>query len=147
MILISVLSTVAVVFGLGANLPQISRMARSRTAAGQSPIGWAMGALTNLCLAYVNLVGLGAMVLGVANLVTVVLCSVAISLILRYGGEAPAEAARPAAPGHDTLVEMPTQELMLLREAVDAAERRRAEWRAAQALAEGRDPEQALVAA
>ncbi|MGX6448603.1 hypothetical protein ACVU7I_11130, partial [Patulibacter sp. S7RM1-6] len=134
MILISLLSTVAVVFGIGANLPQIARMARTRTAAGQSPVGWAMGATTNLCLAYVNLVGLGAMVLGLANLVTVLLCSIAIALILRFGGgagDAPAEpvlaGTRPAAPGHETLVDMPTQELVLLREAVDAAERRRAE--------------------
>jgi hypothetical protein len=149
MLLISVLSTVAIAFGIGANLPQISRMMRSRSAAGQSPVGWAMGAVTNLCLAYVNLVGLGATFLGLANLMTVVLCSIAISLTLRFGGGVANDAApvtAPARPGHDTLVEMPTQELVLLREAVDSAAQRRAEWRAARAMAEGEDPQE-LVAA
>jgi hypothetical protein len=148
MLLISVLSTVAIAFGIGANLPQISRMMRSRSAAGQSPVGWAMGAVTNLCLAYVNLVGLGATFLGLANLTTVVLCSVAISLTLRFGGGVAADdaAVAPARPGHDTLVDLPTQELVLLREAVDSAAQRRAEWRAARAMAEGEDPQE-LVAA
>jgi hypothetical protein len=146
MLLISVLSSVAIAFGIGANLPQISRMMRSRSAAGQSPIGWAMGAVTNLCLAYVNLVGLGATFLGLANLMTVVLCSIAISLTLRFGGGVAADDAAPARPGHDTLVDLPTQELVLLREAVDSAAQRRAEWRAARAMAEGEDPQE-LVAA
>jgi hypothetical protein len=149
MLLISVLSTVAIAFGIGANLPQISRMMRSRSAAGQSPVGWAMGAVTNLCLAYVNLVGLGATFLGLANLTTVVLCSVAIALTLRFGGEvASAVGAQPArsTPDHDGLHELPTQELVLLREAVDSAARRRAEWRAQNAVADGEDPRE-LVAA
>lgn len=146
MLLISVLSSVAIAFGIGANLPQISRMLRSRSAAGQSPVGWAMGAVTNLCLAYVNLVGLGATFLGLANLTTVVLCSIAIALTLRFGGAVATDAATPARPGHDTLVELPTQELVLLREAVDSAAQRRAEWRAARAMADGEDPQE-LVAA
>lgn len=148
MLLISVLSSVAIAFGIGANLPQISRMMRSRSAAGQSPVGWAMGAVTNLCLAYVNLVGLGATFLGLANLTTVVLCTVAITLTLRFGGGVAADAstADPVRPGHDTLVDLPTQELVLLREAVDSAAQRRAEWRAARAMAEGEDPQE-LVAA
>ena len=148
MLLISVLSSVAIAFGIGANLPQISRMLRSRSAAGQSPVRWAMGAVTNLCLAYVNLVGLGATFLGLANLTTVVLCSIAIALTLRFGGGVPADAgaAAPVRPGHDTLVDLPTQELVLLREAVDSAAQRRAEWRAARAMAEGEDPQE-LVAA
>jgi hypothetical protein len=150
MLLISVLSSVAIAFGIGANLPQISRMMRSRSAAGQSPVGWAMGAVTNLCLAYVNLVGLGATFLGLANLTTVVLCSVAIVLTLRFGGEvaSAADAAVPAraTPSHDGLHELPTQELVLLREAVDSAHRRRAEWRAQNAVADGEDPRE-LVAA
>jgi hypothetical protein len=133
MILVSILSSVAIAFGIGANLPQISRMLRTRSAAGQSPIGWVMGAVTNLCLAYVNLVGLGALFLGVANLGTVILCSIAVALTLRFGGgaaEAPAVAA--VAPGTDTMIGMPTQEFALLHEAIHAAEQHRSAWRAQQ---------------
>lgn len=151
MLLVSVLSSVAIVFGIGANLPQIARMHRSRSAAGQSPIGWIMGAVTNLCLAYVNLVGLGATLLGVANLGTVVLCSIAVALTLRFGESGHVEAAIPApaavAPGvpagiasivassHDTMVDMPTQEFTLINEAVRAAEQRRVAWREEQRVA------------
>lgn len=145
MLLVSVLSSVAIVFGIGANLPQIARMHRSRSAAGQSPVGWIMGAVTNLCLAYVNLVGLGATLLGAANLGTVVLCSIAVALTLRFGesGQADAEAvpstvAAPAEPicvsslvasSYDTMVDMPTQEFTVINEAVRAAEQRRVAWR------------------
>jgi hypothetical protein len=144
MLLVSVLSSVAIVFGIGANLPQIARMHRSRSAAGQSPVGWIMGAVTNLCLAYVNLVGLGATLLGAANLGTVVLCSIAVALTLRFGASgqveaaavataspaaAPAEIASIVASSHDTMVDMPTQEFTLINEAVRAAEQRRVAWR------------------
>jgi hypothetical protein len=132
MFLVSVFSAVAIAFGIGANLPQISRMLRTRSAAGQSPVGWMMGAITNLCMAYVNLVGLGATFLGIANLGTVVLCSIAISLTLRYGASHGQPAAVAATPAPDTMVSMPTQEFALLHEAVTAAEQRRAEWRARQ---------------
>ena len=143
MLLVSVLSSVAIVFGIGANLPQIARMHRSRSAAGQSPVGWIMGAVTNLCLAYVNLVGLGATLLGAANLGTVVLCSIAVSLTVRFGETGPREtvtepmpvAAAPVgiaslvASSHDTMVDMPTQEFTVINDAVRAAEQRRVAWR------------------
>ncbi len=150
MLLVSVLSSVAIVFGIGANLPQIARMHRSRSAAGQSPVGWIMGAITNLCLAYVNLVGLGATLLGAANLGTVVLCSIAVALTVRFGQsghvEAPAvaTASSAAAPvgiasivasSHDTMVDMPTQEFTLINEAGRAAEQRRVAWREEQRAA------------
>ncbi|MGE4425278.1 MAG: hypothetical protein AB7G37_02365 [Solirubrobacteraceae bacterium] len=128
MFLITALSTAAIAFGIGANLPQIVRMSRARSAAGQSAIGWAMGAVTNLCLAYVNLVGLGALLLGVANLATVLLCCVAIALIRRFGR--PVTIASPV-PHPEALDAMLTQELALTREAVEAAQRRRDERRAA----------------
>lgn len=142
MLLVSVLSSVAIVFGIGANLPQIARMHRSRSAAGQSPVGWIMGAVTNLCLAYVNLVGLGATLLGAANLGTVVLCSIAVALTVRFGESghrdaptvgsasvAPVGIASLVASSHDTMVDMPTQEFTLINDAVRAAEQRRVAWR------------------
>ncbi|WP_320671756.1 hypothetical protein [Patulibacter defluvii] len=139
MLLVSLLSSAAIAFGLGANLPQIARMLQAGSAAGQSPFGWAMGAVANLCLAYVNLVGLGALLLGVANLITVLLCSVAIVLIRRLG-------AAPAEPLlHDARLDaMHTAELALTREAVEAAERRRADRRAAARAEEA--PREDLVA-
>lgn len=149
MLLVSVLSSVAIVFGIGANLPQIARMHRSRSAAGQSPVGWIMGAVTNLCLAYVNLVGLGATLLGAANLGTVVLCSIAVSLTVRFGetghretvtepepvAAAPVGIASLVASSHDTMVDMPTQEFTLINDAVRAAEQRRVAWREQQRVA------------
>lgn len=161
MLLVSVLSSVAIVFGIGANLPQIARMHRSRSAAGQSPVGWIMGAVTNLCLAYVNLVGLGATLLGAANLGTVVLCSIAVALTVRFGesGQREAEVVESApvaavttapvgiativASSHDTMVDMPTQEFTLINDAVRAAEQRRVAWREEQRLAQAAalDPE------
>lgn len=153
MLLVSVLSSVAIVFGIGANLPQIARMHRSRSAAGQSPVGWMMGAVTNLCLAYVNLVGLGATLLGAANLGTVVLCSIAVALTVRFGesghrGEAtdlepvpvvaapaPAGIASLVASSHESMVDMPTQEFTVINEAVRAAEQRRVAWREEQRAA------------
>ncbi len=128
MFLVTALSSAAIAFGLGANLPQISRMLRTRSAGGQSAVGWGMGAITNLCLAYVNLAGLGAVLLGAANLATVALCGVAIVLIRRFGAAAKA----PAVPADHALDAMLTQELALTREAVEAAQRRRDERRAAQ---------------
>jgi hypothetical protein len=164
MLLVSVLSSVAIVFGIGANLPQIARMHRSRSAAGQSPVGWIMGAITNLCLAYVNLVGLGATLLGAANLGTVLLCSIAVALTVRFGEVGQAEPAVPvaASPGapvgiasivassHDHMVDMPTQEFTLINDAVRAAEQRRAAWREEQrgaAHAVAIDPEADSTAA
>lgn len=159
MLLVSVLSSVAIVFGIGANLPQIARMHRSRSAAGQSPVGWIMGAVTNLCLAYVNLVGLGATLLGAANLGTVVLCSIAVALTLRFGAAGHAEsasaetAAAPAEPvcvaslvasSHDTMVDMPTQEFTLINDAVRAAEQRRVAWRDEQRAAQAVEAEPEL---
>lgn len=150
MLLVSVLSSVAIVFGIGANLPQIARMHRSRSAAGQSPVGWIMGAVTNLCLAYVNLIGLGATLLGVANLGTVVLCSIAVALTLRFGdvgtSDEPAETADRAsiasivASSHDRMLDMPTQEFSLIHETVRSAEQRRSAWRAEQRAAQTAEP-------
>jgi hypothetical protein len=39
----NLISVAAMALGLGGILPQLARMARSRSAAGQAPSGWAMG--------------------------------------------------------------------------------------------------------
>ncbi len=142
--LISLVSTIAMAVGLAASLPQIARMLRTRSSGGQSVLGWGMGLATNLSMAYVNLIGFGAVALMASNLVNAVLCVAAIALITRFNA-APADhpgqtdlvelpplpyvyatidplahvSARAA--DHAVLADMPTTEFVALREAVDAA--------------------------
>lgn len=114
--------------GLAAALPQIIRMHRTRSSGGQSVMGWGMGLITNLSMAYVNLFGFGAAALMASNLVSAVLCVAAMALIVRFGADADDLSAteaielRPVAATvhHGALVEMPTQEFVALREAVHA---------------------------
>lgn len=149
---ISLISTVAMALGLSASFPQILRMLSARSAGGQSIVGWAMGLGTNLCLAYVNAVGYGAIPLMASNIITAVLCSVACVLILRFR-EPATEATKPEdyvieipstpwlAPSasdarHGHIVGLPTTEFEVLRDAVFAAERTRRERQPAELVAQ-----------
>lgn len=139
--LISLLSTIAMTVGLAASLPQIGRMLRTRSAGGQSLVGWGMGLVTNLSMAYVNLVGFGAVALMGSNLVNGALCLTAMALIVRFN--APEAAVRdelasatvipmrptvvPSSPDHAHFADMPTTEFVALREAVAAASDHRAQ--------------------
>jgi len=51
MTLVTFLSSLAMALGLGGIVPQLVCMARSRSAAGHAPSGWAMGAAANLSMA------------------------------------------------------------------------------------------------
>jgi hypothetical protein len=73
--------------GLGGIVPQLVCMARARSAAGQSPSGWAMGVAANLSMGYVNGVAFHATMLSVYALSAAALCSAALALTLLYGGE------------------------------------------------------------
>ena len=116
--LITFLSLFAMLLGLAGGVPQIVRMLSARSAAGQSPSGWAMGMACNMAMAYVNLVGLHATLLAASNLLSMTLCGVAITLIVRL------EDRRP--PAASVVVhELPTAEFEALREAVLSAEARR----------------------
>lgn len=157
---ISFASTIAMAVGLAAALPQIVRMVRARSANGQSIIGWGMGLVANIAMAYVNLAGFHAAFLAASNALSASLCIAAMLLIARFAGPAEADelaelealaarearAARiagttpqPAAaargprlgyvPSHNTLVDMPTMELVALRTALDEAHAVRAERR------------------
>ncbi len=130
--LISLISTIAMAVGLAASLPQIARMATTRSSGGQSVLGWGMGLVTNLSMAYVNLFGFKAVALMASNLVNAGLCVAAMALITRFNS-APADdladaeliPLRPTlmtpAADHAVLADMPTTEFAALREAVDAA--------------------------
>lgn len=140
--LISLLSTIAMTVGLAAALPQITRMMRTRSAGGQSVVGWGMGLVTNLSMAYVNLVGFGAAALMASNLLNAAMCVAAMGLIVRFNGGSTdvvtgdlaatsvvplRPAILPAEPDHGHFADMPTQEFVALSEAVAAASDHRAQ--------------------
>jgi hypothetical protein len=124
MSLLPVLSSAAIVIGLAAALPQLSAMVRARSAAGQSALGWMLGATVNTLMAYVNFVGYHATPLALGNLASLAICLAAVGLVLRFGETAAAEG--DDAPAFH---ELPTQEFVLLREQLEHEARRRDERR------------------
>ena len=106
MTLISIASSIAIVLGFAGTLPHIRTMVLSRSSNGQSPTGWLIGILVNVMTGYVNLAGLGAVMLGVGNVIAGSFAAVALCCVIRYrGGSATpaadvagAEAAAAAAP-------------------------------------------------
>jgi hypothetical protein len=126
MSLLPIASTTAIVIGLCAALPQLGAMIRARSAAGQSALGWSLGAFVNLLMAYVNLVGYQATVLAAGNVASVGLCLTAVALVLRFGvgGD---EAFEEEAPIQ--FHELPTNEFYILREQLEDEARRRDERR------------------
>jgi hypothetical protein len=124
MSLLPILSSTAIVIGLAAALPQLSAMVRARSAAGQSALGWMLGATVNTLMAYVNFVGYHATPLALGNLASLAICLAAVGLVLRFG--APAEDVADAPPAFH---ELPTMELIVLREQLEHETRRRDERR------------------
>jgi hypothetical protein len=124
MTLLPIASSAAIVIGLCAALPQLAAMVRSRSAAGQSALGWTLGASVNLLMAYVNLAGYHAMTLALGNAASLALCLVAIGLVARFGDLAE-DADAPALAVH----ELPTTELFVLRDQLEHEARRRDERR------------------
>jgi hypothetical protein len=116
MTLVTLLSTIAMLLGLGGILPQLVRMVRSRSAGGQAPLGWGMGCAAHASMAYVNFFGFDSLLLSASNLVAGTLCAIAIVLITTLRG------STPAAP--IVVDELPTQEFVALRAAVLAREPR-----------------------
>jgi uncharacterized protein with PQ loop repeat len=124
--LITVISTLAGVVGIVGILPQLSTMVTTRTADGQSPLGWLLGASANVALAFVNLCGYHATVLAAGNLISLAGCLTAVALIRRYGAPT-TPTTPPAVPGPPAVIsEMHTGELVALSQAVIAEHRRRA---------------------
>ena len=69
MTLVTILSTCAMLLGLGGILPQLVRMVRSRSASGQAPLGWGLGCAAHASMAYVNFFGFGSLLLSASNVV------------------------------------------------------------------------------
>jgi hypothetical protein len=116
---ITSISMLAVIIGVTGIVPQLVTMLRSRSARGQSMLGWALGFTANLSLAFVNAFGNHAPVLAIGNVLSFSGCLAAVLLICRYPGhEEP--------PAVDAFVtDMRTHEFIALREAVIAEDQRR----------------------
>jgi hypothetical protein len=119
MTLLTFASTTAILIGLCAAVPQLSAMVRARSAAGQSALGWTLGAFVNSLMAYVNFAGYHAAALALGNVASLALCLIAVGLVARFG-DAGDEA--PVA-----VHELPTGEFWALREQLEHEARRRDE--------------------
>lgn len=146
MTVLSLASALAAALGLAGVLPHIAQMLRTRSAGGQSPLGWSIGLSVNLLMAYVNTAtGVGT-VLVLGNLAGFALCGFALMCVLRlprapevgqheraepvdagvdpHPAQAP-PAAAPFAP--EAVFELPTGELVAVRDAaLEEAARRQA---------------------
>jgi hypothetical protein len=124
--LITTISMLAVVVGITGIVPQLVTMLKTRSAAGQSPLGWSLALTANLGLAFVNGFGYQAPVLAAGNVLSLTGCLTAVWLACRFRHD---DVERPVT---DAVSDMRTQELVALREAVLAEQHRRtAELRAA----------------
>jgi hypothetical protein len=115
--LIATISMLAAVIGIAGIVPQLITMLRARSSAGQSTVGWSFGIATNTSLAFVNLLGYHALVLGSGNLASLSGCLTAVYLVRRF--------RRRAEPALDTVTDLRTQEFEVLREAVLVEHHRR----------------------
>ena len=111
MTLVTILSTTAMVLGLGGILPQLARMIRSRSAGGHAVAGWGMGCAAHASMAYVNFFGFHSLLLSASNVIAGSLCVTAIVLITTLG-------RRTVAAPAIVLDDLPTQEFAALRAAV-----------------------------
>jgi hypothetical protein len=104
------ISMLAAVIGIGGIVPQLITMLRARSSAGQSTVGWSFGIFTNTSLAFVNLLGYHALVLGSGNLASLTGCLTAVYLVRHF--------RRSAASAAGTVTDLQTQEFEVLRDAV-----------------------------
>jgi hypothetical protein len=82
--LIATISMLAALIGIAGIVPQLITMLRARSSAGQSTVGWSFGIATNASLAFVNLLGYHALVLGAGNLLSLSGCLTAVYLVRRF---------------------------------------------------------------
>lgn len=125
--IISFITLIAIPLNLAGVIPHIATMMRSRSAGGQSPIGWVIGIIVNAMFGVVNLIGLGEVVLGLGSFAMAVLCAGALACVLLL----PKGQPRPEYTV-DHFQEMATAELQVVRGHVDSEHRRREERNAQQ---------------
>jgi hypothetical protein len=105
--LIATISMLAALIGIAGIVPQLITMLRARSSAGQSTVGWSFGIATNAALAFVNLLGYHAFVLGAGNLLSLSGCLTALYLVRRF---------RAPQADLNTTSALRTQEFAVLRE-------------------------------
>ena len=101
----------AALIGIAGIVPQLITMLRARSSAGQSTVGWSFGIATNLSLAFVNVLGYHALVLGSGNLASLSGCLTAVYLVRRFR-------RRATEPAAEAVIDLRTQEFETLRDAV-----------------------------
>lgn len=132
MTFITFCSTLAIFIGLFGVVPQIAAMLRSRSSAGQSSVGWSMGAAVNVMMAYVNFAGYDAVLLTAGNVAGATLCAVALLCVVRLRARADAPSVLPGSA--DTFAALEHDEFWALRDIVlEEAARRSAPREAAAA--------------
>ncbi|MBB4663723.1 hypothetical protein [Conexibacter arvalis] len=130
MSLISIASSFAIVLGFAGTLPHIRTMVRSKSSNGQSPAGWMIGITVNVMTGYVNLAGVGAVMLGVGNVLAGTFSTIALACVVRY--RRPAAEAAAVAPGPGPLAtvhELPTSEFHAIKTLIDEEHARREAFR------------------
>jgi hypothetical protein len=121
MSLLDLFSSAAIIIGLCAALPQLAAMLRARSAAGQSSLGWTLGAFVNGLMSYVNFAGYHAAVLALGNVVSVLICVIAVGLVVRFR----AGAHTTTQTSGVTVGDLPTTEIWALRDQLEHEARRR----------------------
>lgn len=133
MTLISIASSFAIVLGFAGTLPHIRTMVRNRSSNGQSPAGWLIGIAVNVMTGYVNLAGLGAVMLGIGNVIAGTFAAIALACVVRYARPAdqtePALAAVPDARPLAVVHELPTGEFHAIKLLIDEEHARRESFR------------------
>ena len=119
--LITTISLLAVLVGVTGIVPQLVTMLRTKSASGQSRLGWGLCFAANLGLGVVNAFGYHAVLLSVGDALSMSGCVAAVFLIRRYAAADLPVAAAPVL----TVADMHTQEFVALREAVIAEHHRR----------------------
>jgi len=134
MSLISIASSFAIVLGFAGTLPHIRTMVRSKSSNGQSPTGWMIGILVNVMTGYVNLAGVGAVMLGVGNVLAGTFAAIALACVVRFRQPAEAVAAAAGPRPLATVHELPTGEFHAIKLLIDEEHARRESFRAAQTV-------------
>ena len=72
------------ILALGACVPQVMSMWRSKSSGGQSSVGWVSACLLNLMLLHVNLVGLHAIMPAIGSVIVFLVCVAELVLTIRF---------------------------------------------------------------
>lgn len=141
---VSIASSLAIVLGFSGTLPHIRTMLRTRSSDGQSALGWSIGITVNALTGYVNLFGIGAVMLGIGNVLAGTFSTIALLCVLRFR-RARQTATTPASAPVLAVHELPTHEFHAIKSLVDEEHARRERSRVARATHAEAEAERADV--